>query len=430
MTIRRGRFMGFIRTTQKNYLTITNVDLGQGIAVIKLNHEGNVIWIKEINEPDLQFMDGFGVEEVTNGYLITGYQQDVSYQTQAFIYKLSQDGEVLWKRDYGGANSDFAGTIKKRNDNSYFIGGGEAKPQSGIGEPGFWLRTWLFEIDSSGNLLWEWKTNISERMDGGSLFEFAGDTAIVYASSRMPQYVSPWLTEFVLRKVDLNSGATLWQKAQTGADMTYLVSYGDLEASPIDGGWDLVGTYQHYPNGFVSGGLSVHTSADGDLVWMREDTAWLDPNLNVDENYLNCLEHLSSGSIIAGGDVLKSEPVWHNEAWLLKISPKGCIGLNDCAPLVSATSALPAGEVFSPWPVYPNPTSGRALLLPDQQANGRQGNLTLFDAAGRQVFAMDFPFQANEPVPLELNRLPPGIYHYQVRLDGREVGGEKVLIGR
>ena len=28
-----GRFMGFIRTTQKNYLTITNVDLGQGIVV-------------------------------------------------------------------------------------------------------------------------------------------------------------------------------------------------------------------------------------------------------------------------------------------------------------------------------------------------------------------------------------------------------------
>ena len=209
--------MGFISTSQRNYVTITNVDLGLKIAIIKLSHNGDIIWEKEIKESNLQFMDGFGIEEINDGYLITGYQQDINYQTQAFIYKLDQNGEVVWKKNYGGTNDDFAGTVKKRTNNSYLIGGAEAKHQAGIGDPDFWIRSWIFEIDSMGTVLWEWKTNISEYEYGASLFEFAGDTAIVYAASRMPHYVSPWFTEFVLRKINLDSGATLWQKAQTSA---------------------------------------------------------------------------------------------------------------------------------------------------------------------------------------------------------------------
>ena len=46
--------------------------------------------------------------------------------------------------------------------------------------------------------------------------------------------------------------------------MTYVTGYSDLAASPSDGGWDAVGTYQHHPNGFVQGGFSVHTGPDGD----------------------------------------------------------------------------------------------------------------------------------------------------------------------
>lgn len=424
-----GRFTGFIQLTQGAYLTTTSVDAGNKIAIIKLAHDGEILWNKEIDYPNLQVIYCDGLEEMPDGYLIAGWQQDVNYQTQAFICKMNQNGEVLWKKDYGGVNDDVVGTVKIRNNNSYFIGGAEVKHQSGISEPGYWERSWLFEIDSIGTKLWEYKTNASEYINGASLFEFSGDTAIVYATSRMPHYVSPWLTEFVLRKVNLNTGTTLWQKAQTGVDMTYLVGYSDLEASPTDGGWDIVGTYQHYPSGFVRGGFTVHTGPEGELLWMRQDTAWMDPNINVDENYLNCLGHLSSGSIIAGGDVLKSQPAWHNEAWLLKISPKGCITMDDCTPLVSATTAPELSKVFSSWSIYPNPASSQALLLPDQQAFGRQGKLAMYDLSGRPVLHLDFPFQANEPVRLDFKTLPAGIYHYRIWLDSREVGGGKILVG-
>ena len=167
------------------------------------------------------------------------------YDTQAFVCKLSKDGDILWKKGYGGSNWDYALSIKKRHNNSFFVGGGESASQLGIGEPGYWSRSWLYEIDSVGTVLWTWKTNSSERLDGAAHFQLAGDTAIVYATSHMPHYVWPWLTEFVLRKVDINSGATYWQKAQTDVDMTDLVSYSDLEASPTDSGWDIVGTSQH-----------------------------------------------------------------------------------------------------------------------------------------------------------------------------------------
>ena len=422
-----GRFTGFIQLVQGAYLTTTSVGAGNKIAIIKLAHNGEMLWNKEIDYPDLQVIYCDGLVEIADGYLIAGWQQDLNYQTQAFICKLNRDGEILWKKEYGSSNDDFAFTIKKRNDNSYFIGGEEAKHQSGVSAPGHWERSWFFEIDSVGNKLWEYKTTAAEFVVGKN-FELVGDTALVFAASRMPHYISPWLTELVLRKININTNTSIWQKAQTGADMTYTVGYSDLAVSPTGGGYDIVGTYQHYPNGFVQGGFSAHTSPEGDLLWMRQDTGWMDPNLNVDENYLNCLGHLSSGSIIAGGDVLKSQPVWHNEAWLLKISPKGCISVDDCAPVVSATSGPSASKTFSSWALYPNPTSGRAMLLPDQQAVGRQGRLVAFDLSGLQVFDLRFPFQTNEPVPVDFGPLSRGIYHYQVWLDNHEVGGGKVLI--
>ena len=424
---------GFIKTSDGGYLGVGDINLGDAIVVFKFSHTGDLEWSKEIEDLSLRVQYGFIPVECKGGYMIPGFIQYDNYEINGLIYKISTNGNILWRKDYGVAGpGDLIGIIIKKDDNTFFASGGQFT-QFDVDDPNYWSRNWVFEMDSTGTLMSEWRSAIADRLTT-CLIRLSGETELIYITVKnhpTPTDPSlPALIEFVMRKMDTNDWHIIWQTSQTGPDMTYLVSWQNLEQSPIDGAWDVVGTCQHFPNAFVMSGILAHVNPeDGSTIWLRKDTAYISPLLNINENYLRSIGHLSSGSIIAGGFVLSTEGGdLHQEAWLLKLSPGGCLEPDDCPTVAAHEPGTAKGPSFLNWEVFPNPATNYTMLMPNRDLQGREGKVALFDVQGKMSREFAFCVPAHEAIRVDLSGLPLGLYTYQVQVGGQDQGRGRIMV--
>ena len=424
-----GAPTGFIKTADGGYLGVGDVNLGDNVVVFKFSHSGDLEWLSDIAYGNLRVIYAIDPIECNGGYILVGLLQYLDYDVNAFILKIDPVGNVLWRKDHGVPGlRDIAAFIQKRDENSFFVSGAQNNGV-GIGMPGGWIRNWVFEMDSTGTILSDWKSEIADNF-GSCKAEISGDHELVLITSRL-YYNHPYATktELSARKLDTDDWHTVWHTFQTAPTMSYLAGWYDLEQSPTDGSWDLVGTFHYEPDGAVLGGLNAHLNPDGERVWIRQDTAYLSPLLNANENYLVSMGHLSTGSIIAGGYVLSTEGGdLHQEAWLLKISPDGCIEPGDCATVPANEPSTASGPSFLNWEVFPNPATTHTYLVSDKYMERKSVRVSIFDQHGGLVREMDYAVQAEQLFRIELIGLPTGVYTYRVTTNDGELGAGKIMV--
>ncbi len=421
---------GFIKTSDGGYLGVGDVNIGENMVVFKFSHSCDLEWASEIDDSSLRVLYGFNPSECSGGYFIPGFVQYQNYDVNGTIYKIGDAGSILWRKDYGMPGpTDLAGDIQKRDDNTFFVSGGQSTGGVGVGEPGYWSKVWVFEIDSTGAVLSDWRSEISENL-GSCKIALTGDHELVLISSHLkynPPYVA--MVDLMMRKLDTNDWHTVWQSYQTSSDLYYLYGWLDLAQNPTDGAWDVVGSFQHVNNGYVIGGVSAHVNPEnGERIWLREDTVYLSPILNVNENHLRSVGHLSSGSIIAGGWVLSTEGDYHQEAWLRKLSSGGCLDASDCATVAAHAPGNASTSSFLNWEVFPNPATTYTLLVPDKDLQGQSGEVAIYDLRGSLIREARFTIQPQLTVKVDLLGLSPGLYTYQVLVKGKAVGNGKILV--
>ncbi len=420
---------GFIKTSDGGYLGIGDALFGDTVVSFKFSHSCDLEWINGFGDANLRVIHGFLPTECDGGYMITGALQYANYDVNAFICKIDYDGNKLWQKDYGVPGLfDVGGGILQKDNNSYFISGFQST-NSGIGEPGSWARSWVFEVDSTGGVLSDWRSEISEEL-GGVKIELSGDHELVLIGARYHRdFPNATLTEYMTRKLDTDDWHTVWETFQTAAEMTYLYGWMDLEQNPVDGAWDVVGSFQYSSNGYVVGGLTAHINpTNGERIWIRQDTVYLSPDLNINKNQLLTLGHLSSGSIIAGGHVMSLEGDLHQEAWLLKFSLDGCIEPGNCVIVPVSEANTTNGSPFLNWEVFPNPAKTYTMLISDRNYQGQLGKISLFDGLGNLALEETFTVMPQQPVMIQLLGLSVGSYLYQVQIEGKNVGGGRILV--
>jgi hypothetical protein len=300
-----------------------------------------------------------------------------------------------------------------------------------INDPNLWVRCWIFEIDAAGNLLSEWRTEKEEKL-GGCFVELSGENELTMISAKIqpnPPTVGTSLS-LVMRKLRTSDWQTIWQTSQTAADCSYFGGWQNFRQNPVNGAWDVVGTYQHYQTGFIMSGITAQVNDhDGSTVWLRKDTVYVSPLLHINENHLSGIAHLSSGSIIAGGWVLSTEGGdLHQEAWLLKLSKDGCIEPGDCVTVPTKGPERANGPAFLHWQVFPNPAKDYTYLVPDMALQGKSAKVEIFDQKGTLAHMAVFEIQTQQALRVNLRDLPPGLYTYQVTSEGKRVGGGRVMV--
>ena len=250
------------------------------IQIVKYNSSGNFLWQKFYGGSNEDV--GYSIIKTGNsGYLVAGFTEsnngDVTGNhstgvADVWLIKTNTNGDIVWKKCFGGSGHDTAFAAVQTIDNGFVIVGssnsnnGDLTGNNGLSD------AWIFKIDSLGNLQWQ-------RNFGGSGFDafrgivINGDGSFIITGS----------TTSTSATSNGNKGkADVWvAKISATGDMIWSKGFGGSEdemglsiVSTQDNSY-LVTGYTESNNADVNGnnGLAdewvIKISDDGNLVWQK-----------------------------------------------------------------------------------------------------------------------------------------------------------------
>jgi len=154
------------QTADSGYiLTGLTYSYGHGnsdVWLLKINSDGELVWTKTFGSDQLE--EGYSVQQTEDlGYIICGFTDSFGAgQTDAYIVKTDENGELEWSNTYGGPFFDYGYCIRETID-GYIITG---EKSNGNSEPS---DVWLFKIDKSGNQIWSRTYGGAETQIGSSV---------------------------------------------------------------------------------------------------------------------------------------------------------------------------------------------------------------------------------------------------------------------
>jgi len=150
--------------------SIDNNKGGTDLWVTKLDGNGNLIWEKNYGGSEDDF--AMDLQPTTDGgFIITGGSAssdgDITNNNgrlDIWVLKINELGELQWTNSYGGSGVDIGSSIQPISGGYILAGctgsGGETGVSAGFGGNEFWV----LKLDLQGNLVWE-KTYGGKRHD-------------------------------------------------------------------------------------------------------------------------------------------------------------------------------------------------------------------------------------------------------------------------
>jgi hypothetical protein len=168
-----GEFLISIeKTTDDGYIVAYNQNEWFDVrtSILKLDKYGEVEWHRILDEIEFPQAYSYSVcVDSQNNYYLAGYFQKSYFPTfwddqNGFVAKYNCNGDYIWGKSYGSmplheTDSSFSGesvyNIISYDSNMLIVAGSENYCIEN-GAQLFGGKPWIFAIDTSGNLLWEW----------------------------------------------------------------------------------------------------------------------------------------------------------------------------------------------------------------------------------------------------------------------------------
>ena len=142
--------------------------------VVKLHADGELHWKKNYGGSGID--QAFGIAKTdNNSYLIVGRSNSTDRDIvgalgsfDAWVIHIDDHGDLLWQKSFGGSDFDVASSIKKTSDGNFVVAGNTRGSNGGTnrGQNDFWM----FSIDNNVNTGLHW-----QKMFGGSQIDIATD---------------------------------------------------------------------------------------------------------------------------------------------------------------------------------------------------------------------------------------------------------------
>ena len=214
--------------------TDSNVGAGGGDSwIFKLDANGNMEWQKTYGGDNSDV--AYSVQQTFDGgYIVTGlsaYSDNDEVSGDAFVLKLSNDGNVEWQKSYGGDNYDAAKSIMQTSDDGFIVAG-ETYSFGNEGD------AWAFKVDKNGTIEWQMSY-------GGDGFDTASSIQQTFSADGSDDgYIVAGETNSFgagdgdswVIKLDMNGGI-VWQNTygSTGHDLAHSIQQTFDENQSPDG---------------------------------------------------------------------------------------------------------------------------------------------------------------------------------------------------
>lgn len=226
------------------------------VYLIKTDGEGKLLWNRTYGGPNGD--KGWSVRQTSDGgYVIvgsTGWVEELPYDEDDPIYmdparrprrfhydvwlvKTDAEGDVLWSRTYGGAESDRGYSVQQTVDGGYIIAGYTWSFNA------VYHDLYLVRTDSSGHMEWNKTYGGNGRDEGESVIQ-TSDGGYIIAG------YTGWYDEWLV-KTDPD-GDVEWNRTYGGVESNQFSSVIQTD----DGGFAIAG-----------GGWLVKTDGEGNLLW-------------------------------------------------------------------------------------------------------------------------------------------------------------------
>lgn len=312
---------------------------GSGLLLLKLDFQGNKIWRRSYSDPtSAGFAHGFSAQQTTDkGYIVAGFAHinyyDSTRHKDIMIVKTDTFGVEKWRKFFGGTADDFGTFVRQDKDKNYFISG--TTNSYGVGTES---NMYLIKLDSLGDSLWT-------KTYGGNLTETA--TALCPTN---------------------------------------------------DGGCILVGKSNSFSTGDFDGYI-VKTDTNGDTLWTKTYGG-------IGEETINSVQQTTDNGYIMAG-FTNSQGAGNFDMWLLKTDSLGNRNL---------TSTIPKNPNSTvKYSAYPNPNNGIFSI----ESNVKISTIEVFNAVGEIVYGATIN---THHTTVDLTQQSKGIYFYRLRI------GEKTIV--
>jgi len=306
----------------------------------------------------------------------------------------------------------------------------------GKDKPRFTTQGWLTitEIDSSGQLLSQFKTTTDEVSVDNKGTRDANGNMIIASAERVPLSNLTWYEDPFLIKFDKDH-RTLWKKflVETENDKEPGNFFSDLIKLDEPANYLAAGGYHigrpDDPNQDFSDnhGLLLKFNTDGEVIWQRNHQFFLD-EVHVDFHFFRQVIQTDDGGFLACGqaedrDSSPTEVPIRQFSWFVKTDEYGCL-VPGCQDLVNIAEATASKTTLK---IYPNPVADILYASFSTELNIKQGaQLHISSNSGQLIKTYDISHQESN-LSIDVSSLPQGSYFVSIVADGMAVVTELMV---